>query len=333
MTESIYQGLRPYLPQSTEGHGELGQDFRSIHFLTFPKSRADYFDVVIERQVARMRAVINLGRNLREQNKISQRVCIYSKPFGEILMNDVLILLFFAQTPLKEVVVYHPDAEYLDDVQSLKTYIEDELNVREVTLTHDEERCGIKWKVGAEWSILGKKLRKDLGKVRNALPDVTPEEVKSYVKEGKIIIAGVELVEGDLIPMRYVENPQGNGDAEYIPNHDNDVVILLDKHVRPEFEEEALGKELINRIQKARKEAGCVATDEIDVYLAGNDEESSIILRNIVQKQENLIRKVLKEIPQDDGQRDKNRTVLYETATENYAEVGSAKFRLILIRR
>lgn len=71
MTESVYQGLRPFIPSTLE----LGKDTRSIHFLPFPEVRSEYFDTDIERKVTRMQAVIELGRALREKHSLSLKVC------------------------------------------------------------------------------------------------------------------------------------------------------------------------------------------------------------------------------------------------------------------
>jgi isoleucyl-tRNA synthetase len=231
--------------------------------------------------------------------------------------------------------VYHPDATYLADVDSLITYVEEELNVREVRFTSDEARCGVKWRAEAEWAVLGKKLRKDMPKVKKALPEVSSEDIKRYLAEGKITVAGIDLVKGDLSVVRYVEAPtsEDGSDADYISHTDNDVVVLLDKHVRPEFEDEALARELINRVQKARKEAGCTATDQIDVYLRGVDSQSTEGLKKLVGGQKEVIRKVLKDLPKDDSERDGQRPVFYETEKGEPAEVGETKFWLVLVRR
>lgn len=66
MTENLYQSLRPFLPADpTAG------DTRSVHFLSFPEVKEEYFDVDIERQMQRMQAVIDLTRNIRERNNLS----------------------------------------------------------------------------------------------------------------------------------------------------------------------------------------------------------------------------------------------------------------------
>lgn len=66
MTENLYQSLRPFIPEdSTSG------DTRSVHFLSFPEVKEEYFNVDIERQMQRMQAVIDLTRNIRERNNLS----------------------------------------------------------------------------------------------------------------------------------------------------------------------------------------------------------------------------------------------------------------------
>ena len=69
MTESIYQGLRGFIPADPKSG-----DVRSIHFLPFPEAKEEYFDEEIERKVKRMQTVIELTRNLRERHNLSLKV-------------------------------------------------------------------------------------------------------------------------------------------------------------------------------------------------------------------------------------------------------------------
>ena len=66
----------------------------------------------------------------------------------------------------------------------------------------------MRYKAVADWAVLGRKLRKDLARVKNALPKVTSDEVKAYVQTGKLVVDGIELVEGDLTVQRYIELPE-----------------------------------------------------------------------------------------------------------------------------
>ena len=90
--------------------------------------------------------------------------------------------------------MFHPDQEWLDDVKSLQRYIQSELNVRDVVFTSDETLSGVRYRAVADWSVLGRKLRKDLARVNNALPKVSIYDIKVYVQTGKITVDGIALV-------------------------------------------------------------------------------------------------------------------------------------------
>ncbi|CAE6418726.1 unnamed protein product [Rhizoctonia solani] len=295
ITENIYQGLRDFIPKSVEG-----EDDRSIHFIPFPDVKEEYFDSVIERQVKRMQSVIELTRTLRERH------------------NRAL------KTPLKELLVFHPDEEYIKDVQSLQRYIESELNIREIIFTSDEARTGVKYRAVADWPVLGRKLRKDIGKVKAGLPNLTSDAVKSYVQTGAIDVAGISLVAGDLAVQRYVDLPD---DGTSATNTDNDVVVVLDIRIHPELEGEGLARELVNRVQKLRKKAGLQAVDEVDVYYSFANGEGQDILKAIGE-QEEMIKKSIKGLPKDVTGRPKGVAVLIEEEQE----IGETKFALSLVR-
>ncbi|GAA5837845.1 hypothetical protein JCM11251_004675 [Rhodosporidiobolus azoricus] len=303
LTENIYQGLRPFFPEDISGL-DVGQDVRSLHFLPFPHVREAYFDPVIERQVSRLQAVIELGRTVRERMVVPLK------------------------TPLAELVVFHPEQEYLDDVKSLLTYVEQELNIRSVVFTSDEARCGIKFRADADYAVLGRKLRKDLARVKKALPNVPSEDVKAYLATGKISVDGIELVQGDLTATRYVELPaRVEGGPHYETNTNNDVVILLDVLRRPELEQEGTAREVINRVQRLRKKAGLVATDDIDVYYSFV-EGVGAELAQIIEASGPVLQKVLKKSPQPKSELAPGRDVVIEEEQE----VGDEKVTLTLVR-
>ncbi|KAI5478373.1 hypothetical protein MNV49_005224 [Pseudohyphozyma bogoriensis] len=306
ITETIYQGLRTFFPADTSKLNFGVEDVRSLHFLMFPEVRKEYFDLTIERQVGRLQTVIDLARVVRERKIIPLK------------------------TPLKELVVFHPTTEYLDDVRSLLPYVQQELNVREVTFTSDESLCGIKYKATADFKTLGKKLRGGLKAVKDGLPLLTSEKVKNYVETGKISVGGVELSEGDLTIVRHVELPKGvSGAAEYDSNTNSDVVVLLDCLKRPELEREGLAREVINRVQRLRKSAGLVATDDIDVFYSfaeGLGKE----LHEIIVGEEQTICRVLKNLPLPKKEDSVGGRVV---VIEEEQEVGDHKVLLTLVRR
>nr|CAG8515218.1 3756_t:CDS:10 [Entrophospora candida] len=211
LTEYMYQNLKIFLPET-----DLNNDNRSIHFLTFPEVRNEYFDSEIERSMSRMQTVIELGRIIREKKNISL-------------------------------------------------------------------------KVEADWKVLGAKLRKDVVKVKNALPKVTSEQVKEFARTKEIVVDGIKLVDEDLQVIRYFED----SNSHYETNTDKDVLILLDTKVYQDLQEEGLAREIVNRVQRLRKKAGLQPIDPVLMYYKFITDTDNL-LENIIKKETDYIRKILK---------------------------------------
>jgi isoleucyl-tRNA synthetase len=80
-TETLYQNLRKVSTKPED----------SIHFCSFPSTTGER-DERVEQSVNRMMTIIDLARNIRERH------------------NKAL------KTPLKEMVIVHPDNEFLEDI-------------------------------------------------------------------------------------------------------------------------------------------------------------------------------------------------------------------------
>ncbi|KAK9448268.1 tRNA synthetases class I-domain-containing protein [Limtongia smithiae] len=261
LTDNIYQNLRPYIPVEL-----LPEDSRSIHFLSYPEARVDLENEDVERAVGRMQRVIELTRALREKKTIGLKI------------------------PLKTLVVIHSDKQYLNDIRGLEQYIVEELNVRDIVFTSDEAAYGVEYKCVADWPTLGKKLRKDIVKVKQALPALASDDVKTFLEAGKITVAGIDLVAGDLQVIRALgEDSVAHGQET---NTDQDVLVVLDTTIYPSLKTEGLAREIINRVQRLRKKAGLQATD--DVLVQYKMLEDGIGLADVFVEQEPFLTKALK---------------------------------------
>lgn len=237
LSDAIYQRLRPLFSEETLN--KYGVDHRCVHFLSYPTVNEELFDEKIEIAVARMQKIIDLGRNIREKKMISLK------------------------TPLKELVILHTDKDYINDVESLKKYIIEELNVREVVITSDEDKYGVQYRAVADWPVLGKKLKKDAKIVKAALPNLSSEDVKQFLKDGKVTVAGIELTTEDLNVLRGLSEASVSNGQE--TRSEGDVLIILDINLYPELQTEGIARELINRIQRLRKKFGLDQTEEVQV--------------------------------------------------------------------
>lgn len=228
------------------------------------------------------------------------------------------------QTPLKELVVFHSDESYLADVKPLQRYLQAELNVRDVVFTSDESRVGVRYRAVADWAVLGRKLRKDLARVKNGLPSVPSDAVKNYMVTGKLTVDNIDLVEGDLTVQRYVEDTKELG-KNYGSHTDNDVVVLLDVEVHPDLQDEWLTREIINRIQKLRKKAGLQATDDVEVFYKFED-GSGVELLQAMERHADDIHRSVRAIPVEVEKRKSGQKIL----VEEEQEVAETKFILSL---
>ena len=208
-------------------------------------------------------------------------------------------------------------------MKELQRYVQSELNVRDIVFTSDEASAGVKYRAAADWAVLGRKLRKDLGRVKNALPSVSSDAVRSYVETGKLTVDGIELVAGDLTVQRYIELPESNGAAQFATNTDNDVVVRLDIQIHPELVGEWLSRELINRVQKLRKSAGLQATDDVDVFYQLESGEGAE-LREAMREHGEVIQRTVRSVPKDVAERKSRQQVLIEE------EVEIAEVKLVL---
>ncbi|KJZ72046.1 Isoleucine--tRNA ligase [Hirsutella minnesotensis 3608] len=296
LTDSIYLRLLAHIPEELRG-----ADPRSVHFLPFPEVREELFNADVERRVARMQRVIELARVSRERRTIGLK------------------------TPLKSLVVIHHDQQYLEDIRSLQSYITEELNLRDLVLSADEANYNVQLSVTADWPVLGKKLRKDMARVKKALPNLTSEQVQDYLRDKEILVDGIRLEEGDLVIRRGLREDAASKNLEI--NSDSEVLTILDAEVYPELAQEGLAREVVNRVQRLRKKAGLQTTDDIRMAYRVLSDPEDIGLANVLSSYESTFEKTLRR-PLEEIQPDKDDGLI----VEEEQEVQQATFLLRLLR-
>ncbi|XP_065669203.1 isoleucine--tRNA ligase, cytoplasmic isoform X2 [Hydra vulgaris] len=235
LTEHMYLNLKGFLIED----GVDPKTKESVHYLMLPQPREDLIFLDVERAVSRMQTVIELGRVTRDRKTLPLKY------------------------PLPSIVILHSDEQYMKDILSLQHYIREELNVKLVTTSNDKELYGLRLKADLDFQALGKRLKQDFKKVQEAINDVTEDELKAFKTVGKLLVAGHELFENEVkINYSFVNNKTTN---MFEPHSDGEVVILLDTTPDESMLDEGIAREIINRMQKLRKKAGLVPTEEITV--------------------------------------------------------------------
>ncbi|NXW91906.1 SYIC protein, partial [Alopecoenas beccarii] len=243
ITELMYQNLKTLIdPASVQE-----KNTESIHYLMLPQVREDLIDKKIESAVSCLQSVIELGRVIRDRKTIPVKY------------------------PLKEVVVIHQDPEALENVRSLEKYILEELNVRQVTLSTNKDKYGVRLRAEPDHMVLGKRLKGAFKLVMAAIKELKSEQLEEFQETGTIVVEGHEL-HGEDLRLMYTFDQVAGGSAQYEAHSDAQVLVLLDVTPDQSMVDEGVAREVINRIQKLRKKRNLVPTDEITVYYRAQPE-------------------------------------------------------------
>ncbi|KAJ0976072.1 hypothetical protein J5N97_018037 [Dioscorea zingiberensis] len=256
-TEGLYQNLR----KVSDGAEE------SIHYCSFPSSSGKR-EERIEQSVTRMMTVIDLARAIRER---------HNKPL---------------KTPLKEMVVVHPDTDFLEDITGkLREYVMGELNVKAIIPCNDPLKYA-SLHAEPDFSVLGKRLGKSMGTVAKEVKAMSLADILTFEKSGEVTISGHYLKLNDIKVVRQFKRPANVTDKEIDAAGDGDVLVVLDLRADESLFEAGVAREVVNRIQKLRKKAGLEPTDIVEVYYEPLDDGKQI-LENIISSQEQYIREAL----------------------------------------
>ncbi|KAG8436243.1 hypothetical protein GDO86_007368 [Hymenochirus boettgeri] len=258
ITEMMYQKLRLLVdPTSIQD-----KDTQSIHYLMLPPVRENLIDKKIESAVSRMQSVIELGRVIRDRKTLPVKY------------------------PLKEVIVIHQDPEALSDIKSLEKYIQEELNVKQVTVSTNKDKYGIRLRAEPDHMVLGKRLKGAFKSVMAAIKELKNNQLEEFQKTGTIMVEGQELHEED-IRLLYTFDQVSGGDTQFEAHSDAQVLVLLDVTPDQSMLDEGVAREVINRIQKLRKKGNLVPTDEITIYYQSQSEES--YLQSVIERHTDFI--------------------------------------------
>ncbi|KAJ6733865.1 hypothetical protein OIU74_005623 [Salix koriyanagi] len=253
-SEGLYQNLRRVCTGSEE----------SIHYCSFPQVEGER-DERIEQSVARMMTIIDLARNIRER---------HNKPL---------------KSPLREMIVVHPDVDFLDDIAGkLKEYVLEELNVRSLVPCNNTLKYA-SLRAEPEFSVLGKRLGKSMGVVAKEVKAMSQKDILEFEKAGEVTVASHCLKLSDIKVVREFKRPDGLSDKEVDAAGDGDVLVILDLRLDESLYEAGVAREVVNRIQKLRKKVGLEPTDAVEVYFESLDEDKSIS-QQVLNSQELYIR-------------------------------------------
>ena len=247
--ETLSGLMAPFAPFLSEHiYQELklfgGVSEESIHLTSYPEANESFINATLETAVGRMQQVINLGR----QKRVSEKVKV--------------------KTPLKTLIILHQEADLLKEISKLEEFIRIELNVKNVEYKTNEGDY-VLLSAKANLPVLGKKLGKEMGKYKGLIEALSSQEVAKIEAGEKITLNGVEFDSQEILVFR-----NAKPGTEALTNRF--ITIDLDCTLDQDLINEGLAREMVNRIQKSRKDSGLEVSDRIHIEIQTTPEYQSI---------------------------------------------------------
>jgi isoleucyl-tRNA synthetase len=166
--------------------------------------------------------------------------------------------------PLQKVLIPVSGVAMKQQLEKVEDLIKSEVNVKEIQYLADTEGF-IKKKIKPNFVALGKKLGPKMRAVSAALANFSQENIAKLEKEGifNLLIDGEPLI----LQVNEVEISSEDIPGWIVANKDI-LTVALDISISPELVSEGNARELVNRIQKIRKDNGYDLTDRILVKIA-----------------------------------------------------------------
>jgi isoleucyl-tRNA synthetase len=213
----------------------------SVHHALFPAADEKKIDLKLEDRMQLAQQISSLILSLRKKVNIKVR------------------------QPLQKILIPVLNPSMKAQVEKIEDLVKNEVNVKDIEYL-TEDNGFIKKKIKPNYVALGKKLGPKMKPVAAALADFTQEKISQLEKQGSVSL----LIDNEHVILQVTEVEISSEDIPgwMVANKDS-LTVALDVTVTPQLEQEGNARELVNRIQKIRKDNGYQLTDRINVQLAG----------------------------------------------------------------
>ncbi|MDP4221344.1 MAG: class I tRNA ligase family protein, partial [Bacteroidota bacterium] len=253
LADKLYQSLTT---PSKSGSGNVNSD--SVHLEFYPTADESVIDVALENRMHKAQVISSLVRQMRERAKIKVR------------------------QPLERLLVPSANRKDIEELRKVEEIILDEVNVKRVEHVEFGDSDVIKRKAKANFKLLGAKLGKQMKNASARIAKMTDDEIRTFEQQGYIDFP----VEGENIRIERGEIEIVAEDVEgWLVSSEGGVTVALDTAISESLLLEGKARELVNRIQNARKAADFEVTDKIRIGI----EPVSVLMRSAIEKHKSFI--------------------------------------------
>ena len=254
LSEYMYQNL-----------GKLNNNcLESIFMCSYPKSDDFVIETDVERKVDNLKYVIVQLRAIRNN-------CAKTKPeFGS------------CKLPIKSVTIAHDDTQFLDDINGLKQYIFDEINV--IDINFRMLKGMVSYQVIPDQKVIGTKYRKNANKIKVCINNLTSDDVNNIINNDIYPIVSFDdttcVLEKDDLTITHVITY--DNDVNEVLLYDNDCIVIGNFTMDDTVVKEHILKLFNYHVQQMRKEAKLQSVDTISIKYHTSD----VTLHNILHENE-----------------------------------------------
>ncbi len=233
----------PFMSDAIYGHLRKEKDPISVHLCDFPVYRQELRDEVLEKEMGFAQEVVSLGHGLRKEHKLKVR------------------------QPLAKAFVISANEEMLGALEKKGHLIAEELNVKEVVFEANEEEF-VRLIAKPNFRVLGKKVGKKMQAAQEAIAKLSQKNLSALLR-GEAIVLEVEGEEISLTPEDIsVERKVKEG---LVAATAHEMTIALDTALNEALVQEALARELVNKVNTMRREMGFLVIDRVVIEMETSD--------------------------------------------------------------
>jgi isoleucyl-tRNA synthetase len=228
LAETTYQNL---IGVSPAGRKE------SVHLESFPTANTKLIRKDLEEAVRVMDSLVMLGRNQREKIGVKAKI------------------------PLRKMRVIQREARVLETLRKFEPYFKDELNIQAVEYDSQEDQF-VQITAKANFPVLGKRVGPKMKAVAAGIQKLGLAELLKLEAGESLVVEGESITLSDLEIRRAPKSGHESLAVSQI------VSIELDPTVSEEQKLEGLSREVLRKVQQARKNAKLNLNDRIVLELA-----------------------------------------------------------------
>ena len=196
---------------------------------------------------------------------LEERMAIAGKITSMVLALRIKVNIKVRQ-PLQAIMIPAIDDAQKQHIEAVKDLVMNEVNVKELRFV---EGSGVLVKkVKCNFRTMGKKFGKLMKGIAAVMSALEQDQIELLEKQGWLNVD----VEGQSVT---VESADVDIISEDIPgwlvSNEGNLTVALEVELNDDLRNEGMARELINRVQNMRKEAGFEITDRICVYVSHND--------------------------------------------------------------